>query len=179
VGVNGAATREVEEIVTAAEAKPNALQIFHVNVNCSDFERSLAFYKTIGFREYLDFSAVDDGRTFGDIGLGPLFRMPARLHGRATFLVLGDDPWSTRLDLIEWIEPTSEPAAPRTLSHLGIARICLKVRDCAALYAALKDGGYDVYSPPGLIDMGGSRQYVFCCGDPDGVVIEFMQFVRA
>ena len=159
--------------------KPNALQIFHVNVNCSDFERSLAFYMTIGFREYLDFSAVDDGRTFGDIGLGPLFRMPPRLHGRATFLVLGDDPWSTRLDLIEWIEPTSEPAAPRTLSHLGIARICLKVRDCAALYTALKDGGYDVYSPPGLIDMGGSRQYVFCCGDPDGVVIEFMQFTRA
>jgi catechol 2,3-dioxygenase-like lactoylglutathione lyase family enzyme len=71
--------------------KQNALQIFHVNVNCSDFDRSLAFYKTIGFTEYLDFSTKDEGRTFGDIGLGPLFRLPARIHGRATFLVLGDD----------------------------------------------------------------------------------------
>jgi catechol 2,3-dioxygenase-like lactoylglutathione lyase family enzyme len=86
---------------TDTSPRPNALQIFHVNVNCSDFERSLAFYKTIGFKDYLDFAAVDDGRTFGDIGLGPLFRLPARIHGRATFLVLGDDPWSTRLDLIE------------------------------------------------------------------------------
>jgi len=47
------------------KARANALQIFHVNVNCSDFDRSLAFYKTIGFREYLDFAVVDDGRTFG------------------------------------------------------------------------------------------------------------------
>jgi catechol 2,3-dioxygenase-like lactoylglutathione lyase family enzyme len=165
--------------MSAAAEKANALQIFHVNVNCSDFDRSLAFYTLIGFKEYLDFSKVDDGRTFGDIGLGPLFRRPADLHGRATFLVLGDDPWATRLDLIEWVRPKSEPVPKRTLSHLGVARICLKVRDCAALHAKLKAGGYDVYSEPGLIDMGGTRQYVFCCEDPDGVVIEFMQFVRS
>ena len=158
--------------------KPNALQIFHVNVNCSDFDRSLAFYKTIGFTEYLDFSAADAGRTFGDIGLGPLFRLPARIHGRATFLVLGDDPWSTRLDLIEWKDPASATAPKRDLTTLGIARICLKIRNAQALHDALKAGGYDVYSEPGLIDMGGSRQYVFCCADPDGIVIEFMQFVR-
>ena len=160
------------------EAKRNTLQIFHVNVNCSDFDRSLAFYKTIGFAEYLDISKADGGRTFGDIGLGPLFRLPARINGRATFLVLGDDPWSTRLDLIEWTDPVSKSAGPRNLTHLGIARICLKVRDAHAIHKALKTGGYDVYSEPGLIEMGGSHQYVFCCADPDGVVIEFMQFVR-
>ncbi len=161
-----------------SDARANALQIFHVNVNCSDFDRSLAFYKLIGFREYLDFSAVDDGRSFGDIGLGPLFRMPDKIDGRATFLTLGDDKWATRLDLIEWKQPKSVAAGRRNLSHLGIARICLKVRDCAELHAKLAAAGHDVYSGPGLIDMGGSRQYVFCCEDPDGVVIEFMQFVR-
>ena len=159
-------------------AKANALQIFHINVNCSDLARSLAFYKLIGFREILDFGAVDDGRSFGEIGLGPLFRMPDRLDGRATFLQLGEDKWATRLDLIEWTQPVSEPAPRRTLAHLGVARICLKVRDCADLHARLTEAGYDVYSAPGLIRMGGSRQYVFCCEDPDGVAIEFMQFVR-
>jgi catechol 2,3-dioxygenase-like lactoylglutathione lyase family enzyme len=158
--------------------KPNALQIFHVNVNCSDFERSLAFYRLIGFRAYLDFTKQDGGRSFGEIGLGPLFRLPEAIAGRAAFLVLGDDPWSTRLDLIEWTEPRSESAGKRNLTHLGIARICLKVRDCADLHAKLVAAGHDVFSPPGLIDMGGSRQYVFCCADPDGVVIEFMQIVR-
>ncbi len=158
--------------------KPNALQIFHINVNCGDFDRSIAFYQLIGFRPYLDFAAVDDGRSFGEIGLGPLFRMPDDIDGRAAFLVLGDDKWATRLDLIEWTRPKSESPGKRTLSHLGVARICLKVRDCAALHADLSDAGYDPYSPPGLIAMGGSRQYVFCCEDPDGVVIEFMQFTR-
>lgn len=161
-----------------AETRANALQIFHINVNCSDLDRSLAFYKAIGFREILDFASADDGRSFGEIGLGPLFRMPERIDGRATFLALGDDPWATRLDLIEWTEPRSAPVAKRTLAHLGVARICLKVRDCAALHAILSARGYDVYSEPGLIRMGGSQQYVFCCEDPDGVVIEFMQFVR-
>ena len=158
--------------------KRNTLQIFHINVNCSDFDRSLAFYKTIGFEEFLDISKADKGRTFGDIGLGPLFRLPARLNGRATFLALGEDRWSTRLDLIEWTDPVSKSAGPRDLTHLGVARICLKVRDAHALHKALTDGGYDVYSEPGLIEMAGSQQYVFCCADPDGVVIEFMQFVR-
>jgi catechol 2,3-dioxygenase-like lactoylglutathione lyase family enzyme len=167
-----------KKLSASESSKPNALQIFHVNVNCSDFDRSLAFYKTIGFKDYLDFSTKDEGRTFGDIGLGPLFRLPARIDGRATFLVLGDDPWATRLDLIESKDPVSAPSPKRDLTTVGIARICLKVRDAQALHDALKGGGYDVYSPPGLIDMGGSRQYVFCCADPDGVVIEFMQFVR-
>ncbi|HLG86602.1 MAG TPA: VOC family protein [Alphaproteobacteria bacterium] len=159
----------------------NALQIFHVNVNCSDLDRSLAFYKLIGFHEFLDLAAAEkDGpRSFGEIGLGPLFRLPDNIDGRAVFLQLGDGKWETRLDLIEWTAPRSEKPSERTLSHLGVARICLKVRDCFALYDKLKTGGYDVYSEPGLIDMAGTRQYVFCCEDPDGVVIEFMQIVKS
>src|ERR1700750_101856 len=146
-GADGGGTKnEREEDVTE---KRNTLQIFHVNVYCSDFDRSLAFYKTIGFTEFLDISKADGGRTFGDIGLGPLCRLPARINGRATFLVLGDDPWSTRLDLIEWNDPISKSAGPRDLTHLGIARICLKVRDAHALHDALKASGYDVYSAPG------------------------------
>jgi len=163
---------------SAKSTRRNALQIFHVNVNCSDFDRSLAFYKLIGFEEVVDFTKLDDERSFGEIGLGPLFRMPDRIDGRATFLALGDDRWATRLDLIEWTEPKPQPIPKRTLAHLGIARICLKVRDCFELHGKLKAAGYDVYSEPELIRMGGTEQYVFCCEDPDGVVIEFMQFAR-
>jgi catechol 2,3-dioxygenase-like lactoylglutathione lyase family enzyme len=161
--------------------KRNALQIFHINVNCSDFDRSLAFYKTIGFHEILDFAAAEKGkpRTFGEVGLGPLFRMPSDIDGRAVFLLLGDDKRATRLDLIEWKVPRSEKPPKRTLSHLGVARICLKVKDCFELHDKLAAGGYDVYSAPGEIELGGTRQYVFCCEDPDGVVIEFMQFIRS
>ena len=83
--------------------KRNALQIFHVNVNCSDLDRSRAFYTLIGFKELLDFAAAEknDARTFGEIGLGPLFRLPDNIDGRAVFMQLGDHKWATRLDLIE------------------------------------------------------------------------------
>ena len=164
-----------------SNARRNALQIFHVNVNCSDLHRSIAFYELIGFREVLDLAAAEKTgpRTFGEIGLGPVFRLPDTIDGRAVFLQLGDDKWETRLDLIEWTVPRSEKPPKRTLSHLGVARICLKVKDCADLYEKLHASGYDVYSPPALIDLGGTQEYVFCCEDPDGVVIEFMQPVKS
>ena len=48
-----------------------ALQIFHVNVNCSNLERSLAFYKRLGFREVIDFNDTADGEELGEPQLGP------------------------------------------------------------------------------------------------------------
>lgn len=159
----------------------NVLQMFHVNINCSDFDRSLAFYKMLGFRELVDFSATPAGRprSFGEKGLGPVLNLPADCDGRAALLTLGDDPRATRLDLIEWKTPKPQRRRPTDLAQLGIARLCLKVRDCEALYKRLVTGGYIVYSAPTLIELAGTREYVFCCEDPDGTVLEFMQFVRS
>jgi catechol 2,3-dioxygenase-like lactoylglutathione lyase family enzyme len=161
--------------------KPNVLQIYHININCSDFDRSLAFYELIGFRRVVDFSQKDGKPlpSLGEAGLGPILGLPSNCAARAELLTLGDDPRATRLDLIEWTTPRSPPATPRNLSHLGMARLCLKVRDCQPLYEALTAHGYKVYSPPTLIELAGVREYVFCCEDPDGTVIEFMQFQRA
>ena len=43
--------------------------IFHVNVNCSNLERSLAFYKMLGFRVVLDMPGAGGAKL--DKGLGP------------------------------------------------------------------------------------------------------------
>lgn len=158
----------------------NALQIFHVNFNCSDLDRSRAFYLSIGFKVINDFSGTGaDGKrkSFSDIGLAPVLNLPPGCDGRALLLALTDHPRTTRLDLIEWIRPRSEPAARGDLARIGFGRLCLKVKDCHALHARLLRDGRTVYSPPVLLDLGGSRQWVFCCEDPDGIVIEFMQFV--
>lgn len=158
----------------------NVLQIFHININCSDFERSLAFYQGLGFRQLVDFEETSPAgrRTFGAKGLGPVLNLPDDCDGRACLLALGDDPRATRLDLIEWKQPRTTAAGTRGMAQAGVARLCLKVRDCQALYERLVADGYVVYSPPTLIELAGSHEYVFCCEDPDGVVIEFMQFVR-
>src|SRR5882724_2830282 len=70
------------------------LQIYHVNINCTNLERSLAFYQMLGFREVIDIPA---GRIAG-LGLEPAI-------ARAKLLRLGDDPRSTLIDLIEWQTP--------------------------------------------------------------------------
>src|ERR1700742_4277412 len=129
---------------------PNDVQgFFHVNVNCTDFEKSLAFYRLIGFDVILDFDdAPGPRRSFGDAGLGPVLGLPDDCDGRAALLALSGDTGATRLDLIEWRQP--KPAAERrkNLAQPGIARLCLKTSDCDAVHARLSAAGYVAYSAP-------------------------------
>ena len=155
-----------------------ALQIFHVNVNCSNLERSLAFYERIGFRQVIDFNDSGTGEALGEPQLGPALGLPPESSARARMLMLGDNPRSARLDLIEWQD--TDPASPPypSLTHLGIARICLRVRDIDEAYREMIDAGEKPFTAPTLINMGGTRQKFFCVCDPDGTVIEFMEFLR-
>lgn len=166
---------------SAGTAKPNARQIFHININCTDLERSRGFYELIGFRVVNDFSSdstAERQRTFGEIGLAPLLRLPADCDARALLLALSDAAHTTRLDLIEWIRPKSQPRPRGDLAQIGFGRLCLKVRDAQDLHDRLVAAGHVVYSRPGHIEMGGTHQLVFCSEDPDGIVVEFMQFLR-
>ena len=138
-------------------------RFFHVNVNCTDFAESFAFYQLIGFEKILDFDDPSGPiRTFGQAGLGPVLGLPDDCDGRAALLALSDDSGSTRLDLIEWRQPKLAPERRRNLAQPGIGRICLKTSDCCA---------------PTRVRLGGGWIKVFCCEDPDGIVIEFMEFL--
>lgn len=157
-------------------------QVFHININCTDLERSLAFYRLLGFRDVIDFNAGSgDGEAsdvLGDPILGPALGLPSSAKARARMLMLGDNPRSARIDLIEWIEPKAEGQAYPHLAHVGIARICFRVGDVASAWQQLSDAGAEPFTKPVLIDMGGSRQKFFCARDPDGVVVEFMEFLK-
>ncbi len=155
-----------------------ALQIFHVNINCSNLERSLAFYERIGFHQAIDFAPPGEGQALGEPQLGPALGLPSGSVARARMLMLGDNPRSARLDLIEW-QDTNQGSPPySTLMHLGISRICLRVKDIEEAYREMVDAGATPFTEPTLINMGGTRQRFFCVPDPDGTVIEFMEFLR-
>jgi len=158
----------------------NALQIFHVNLNCGDLDVSRAFYELIGFKVVNAFEegGAPDTRSFGEIGLAPILRMPEACDARAVLMALSDDPRATRLDLIEWKTPKSERLPKGDLARIGFGRLCLRVRDCNALHDRLVAAGYTPYAKPLEIRMGGTRQLVFCVDDPDGTVVEFMQFLK-
>ena len=82
--------------------------IFHINVNATNFERSLRFYELLGFKIIRDLKEVGSPKL--DKGL----RIPNG-RGRPVLMILGDNPRSTRLDLIEWKNPTTEGQAHRNL----------------------------------------------------------------
>jgi glyoxylase I family protein len=144
--------------------------IFHVNINCTNFERSIAFYQMLGFK------------VIRDLGEGtmekvtPGLRMPADAILRAVLMILGDNPRSTRIDLIQWKKPDTEGKAYPHLAHAGMCRIALRTRTLVKDYEELKAKGIEFWTEPILIKLKDGKEEGFvCCTDPDGTVIELIQ----
>lgn len=142
--------------------------IFHVNVNCSDFERSKAFYEQLGFQTVLDLP------TGGDAELAAGLALP-ECEGRASIMMLDpQQPRQARLDLIEWSNPRDDRPPYDHLARLGINRIALWTIDLDAEYRRLLAAGVEFLSAPRT--MGGHTRFV-CLKDPDGTIIELIEFL--
>jgi catechol 2,3-dioxygenase-like lactoylglutathione lyase family enzyme len=63
---------------------PNIKSIFHINVNVTNFERSLKFYEMLGFHVVRDFGEFGDPSLARGLGA-------KECHGRAVLMILGDD----------------------------------------------------------------------------------------
>lgn len=143
--------------------------VFHVNINVTNFERSLAFYQMLGFKVVMD------------IGEGPNRANDAGLNipdsrARAALLALSDDPRATRIDLIEWKQPRTAGAPYPHLYHTGVARIALFTKNLEAEYERLKANGVEMISEPVTIrfsNQAGAR--FFCFKDPDGTFLELIE----
>jgi len=143
--------------------------LFHVNVNCSNFERSLRFYKMLGFKVALDIPEVG-GNSDTLRGLG----FP-NATARAAIMTLSDDPHATRLDLIEWKIPRDETKPYARLNHLGIARIALYTKSLREEYQRLKSEGVEFISEPVVIRTGAGTALFACLYDPDGTILELIE----
>ena len=146
--------------------------LFHVNVNCSNFERSLRFYRMLGFKVAVDIPEVTEGAGNSDTGRG--LGLPDSV-ARAALLVLSDDPHATRLDLIEWKKPRDDGKPYAQLNHLGIARIALFTKGLREEYQRLKDEGVSFLSEPVVIRTGAGKALFACFHDPDGTILELIE----
>jgi glyoxylase I family protein len=154
--------------------------LFHVNINVKDFDRSMAFYQMLGFKQVVN---AGDGHV---PQYDEAFRIPNN-HGRAALLRLGDDPQCTYVDLIEWKTPLTEGEPYPNLYHAGIARIALLTTDIHRVYEDLKAKGIQFFSEPKTlqIERGSPRRFFgdrvsfVCFTDPDGTVIELIDFPNA
>lgn len=141
----------------------NTFGMAYVNVNCSDLDRSLAFYLGLGFRvdqlfpEAL-YPRVATGYQVGEHKL------------RGALLSLGEGQ-VTQLDLVEWIEPRIPPASA-ALTRPGFQRLALATTDFPGDYARLKTMGVEFLSEPMTHDDG--APLFVCFKDPDGNVLELV-----
>ena len=143
-------------------------RIFGISINCTSLDRSLEFYKAIGFKEIADISESGGG------GIEKGMRLPSpRARGR--LLKLGDDANAVNLDLIEWLSPRTEGRAYPRLNHAGIARIALHTANLQKTYEELKAKGIEFYSEPQVLQSHAGSCLFACFEDPDGTVLELIQ----
>ena len=146
--------------------------VFHVNINCSNFERSLEFYKMLGFKVAVDIP--EGGSPDMNKGLGLEDGI-----GRAAIMQVGDDPRGTRIDLIEWKKPRNEEKPYAKLNHLGLARIAFFTKGLDKMYEDLKAKGVKMISEPVPMRTGAGSARFVCFYDPDGTILELIEFPPA
>ncbi len=133
----------------------SAARIFHVNSNCRDIERSLAFY-----RDLLGFSASthplpDRPQPGGAFGLDEVLWDGWILQGDLGYGGLS-------LDLLEWKVPRPGGGPPRSFHEPGFHRLCFSVPHLDEILA----------SGVAVLARGDGRAII---ADPDGVPVEIEQ----
>lgn len=147
----------------------NVTGVFHVNVNCSDFDRSRAFYEALGFRVVWEIPEHGTPEIARAVGMPPY-----TLRG-ALMALPGE---STMLDLIEWRQPRDDAPPYPHLYHLGVARIALRTTDLDADLATLRRIGAEVVAEPATVaGLGSAGTRFVCFKDPDGIVLELVEVV--
>ena len=143
--------------------------VFHVNVNCTNLERSQAFYEQVGFKVVVELGLGGSADMVRGLGL------PEGSKAKAVLMMLEPDkPRGTRLDLIEWVTPATKGAPAPDLAHAGAVRIALWTIGIDEEYERLKAAGVEFLSEP--VGMPGAR---FCCfKDPDGTILELIDFSK-
>jgi catechol 2,3-dioxygenase-like lactoylglutathione lyase family enzyme len=143
--------------------------MLHVNINCSNYERSKAFYEMLGFEVFWDVPPTNSKEVAAAVGMPPY-------KVKGALMVLKNAPNPFIIDLLEWQQPTDTSAPYPHLYHNGIARIAMNSSDLKADYAILKAAGVEILSEPAEVfvnETSGSR--FFCFKDPDGTYLELVE----
>jgi catechol 2,3-dioxygenase-like lactoylglutathione lyase family enzyme len=146
--------------------------IFHFTVAASNFERSLEFYTALGLRVLRDNRDViwPDyvARQFG----------LREAQGRGALLAVGEEPHHTRLDLIEWLAPRHPDPALAIPPAERIPRIvAIRTANVRAAFAALRARGIEFITEPRGPDPDTGIEAVVCCRDPDGLIVELIEYM--
>ena len=143
--------------------------LVHVNINCSDFDRSLKFYELLGFRRAIDVPAQNTAEVAAAVGMPPY-------TVKGALLILQKAKAPLMIDLLQWQDPSDSSPPYAHLYHLGIARIALATDDLDSEVAFLKSHGVEFLSQPATVRIEGQPATRFVCfKDPDGTILELVE----
>ena len=147
----------------------NITGLVHVNINCSDFDRSLRFYELLGFQKVIDVPPKNTLEVAAAVGM-----LPYTVKG--ALLILQNSKTPLMIDLLEWQEPTDNRPPYPNLYHLGIARVALSTNDLDSDVAFLKSEGVEFLSNPATVKIENQPETRFVCfKDPDGTILELVE----
>ena len=146
----------------------------YVALNVTDFERSYAFYRMLGYTETVplpETGTLEEARAYG-------LDRPFRIRGADMALPRGD---RHGIRLVQWLEPDDDdPPYPPPISHIGIDRLAVSVLDLDRAVEMLESRGEAFLSEiapccsgTGLDEMG-----IINLIDPDGIFIELVGPIR-
>ena len=159
----------------------------HINVNCTNLERSIKFYELLGFVVYVDsipylpWQRQGAESTDTDEELATALGIPvantAASAAKTCIMHHPDAPWP-KIDLTEWVGDagSTKSTAHEYSANAGIVRICLASASVDKDYELLTSNGFECLSAP-IARLGGSFK-VFVAKDPDGVMIEIIELPK-
>jgi catechol 2,3-dioxygenase-like lactoylglutathione lyase family enzyme len=146
----------------------------HININCTDIQRSIAFYEKLGFKViHVIAEDTKDLDPTLDVMEGAAGYQGS--HCRGVIMSLGDHPRSwTKLELLQYTQPATAPEPPRTAFQVGYCRMAIRCRDIQAEVERLKAQGVEFESDVETSKTVGSLSYAFA-RDPDGTLVELLE----
>lgn len=136
--------------------------LHHTGLTVGELERSIAFYRLLGFEVAL---RIDEAGEEVERGTG--------VPGARLTVAMMERP-GARLELIEYVEPEGG-AAPHPNNGIGAAHICMEVEDIDRAVADLQGSGVEFLSEPIYHESG--IRWVYC-RDPDGITVELLQILE-
>jgi catechol 2,3-dioxygenase-like lactoylglutathione lyase family enzyme len=146
-------------------------RLFHVAINSTDLDRSLAFYQRLGFTLLAD-------RLVNNDLVKTAFLVPTG-DFRFAHLRLGDDDQATVLDIVEWYNPATEVTgdAPVSQHQQGLTRFSVLTDDTQRVYDELSAEGVAFLTKPESVLTPEGGWKVCLIKDPDGVVVQVTQLL--
>ncbi len=147
-------------------------RLFHLAVNSTDLERSVAFYKRLGFQVLQD-------RSVHNAKVKDAFLVPTG-DLRFVHLRLGDAEEATLLDIVEWGgSGTAEGPGTPPQHQRGITRFAVLTDDTDRVFRELSQEGVEFLTQPTTVMTPEGGWKVCLLVDPDGVVVQMTEIIPA